>query len=148
MVTVVDKDYGYVKFRFNVRELRGREVKIGFWGNDSVEGTAVVDYAVYNEFGTSRIPSRPFMQTTADQNREEINAFVQFMVGKIIDGDSTPDHALQVMGAEYQKRMQMTIRNAKQWAVPNAESTVKAKGSSSPLIDTGRMLNSVRYQVT
>ena len=30
---------------------------------------------------------------------------------------------------------------------PNAESTVRKKGSSKPLIDTGRMRQSVNYQI-
>jgi hypothetical protein len=29
---------------------------------------------------------------------------------------------------------------------PNAESTIKAKGSSNPLIDTGQMINSIRWE--
>jgi hypothetical protein len=45
-------------------------------------------------------------------------------------------------------KVQETIRNAKSWAVPNAPETIEQKGSSSPLIDTGRMVGAVRYEVS
>jgi hypothetical protein len=147
MVTVIDKDLGYKRIFNDIKQLDNRSVKIGIMGGETNEGTSVVDYAVYNEFGTSRIPARPFMQTTADQSRDEVFKFSGFLVGKMIDGALKPDIVLKNLGEFYQKRLQMTIRNAKEWATPNAPSTVKQKGSSSPLIDTGRMVQSVRYEV-
>lgn len=146
-VAIIDKDLGYQRFVLDMKELRGRSVKVGIWDEGSSGGTSVLDYAIYNEFGTSRIPARPFMATTYDNNYDKTIKFVEFLSGKIIDGKITPDHALKVLGEEYQKYIQKTIRDAKSWAEPNAESTVAAKGSSSPLIDTGRMLNSIRYEV-
>jgi hypothetical protein len=116
-------------------------------GNDQVEGVSVVDYATYNEFGTSRIPARPFMQTTADTSKEEITKFTEYLVGRMIDGKVTDTTVLQNLGAKYQSLVQNTIRDAKNWAVPNAESTVAMKGSTSPLIDTGRLVGAVRYEV-
>lgn len=146
-VKIVDKDHGFTRIVLNFRELNGHSIKVGFWGDEEFEGTSVVDYATYNEFGTSRIPARPFMGTTYDQNKDRVVKFVEYNVGQIIDGKSTPDHALRVIGEFYQKAIQLTIRNAKEWAVPDADSTIKAKGSTSPLIDTGRMVNSVKYEV-
>jgi len=117
-------------------------------GNEEVEGVSVVDYATYNEFGTSRgIPARPFMSTTADLHKEDIIKFTGFLVGQMIDGKIDDTTVLKNLGEKYQSYIQQTIRDAKNWAVPNAESTIKAKGSSSPLIDTGRMVGAVRYEV-
>lgn len=147
MVTVIDRDLGYQRIKLNFKQLEGREVKIGIMGGESAEGVSIVDYAVYNEFGTKNIPSRPFMSTTADQNRDEVQKFAGALVGKIIDGKLSVDIALKNLGEWYQKKLQMTIRNAKSWAAPNAPATVARKGSSSPLIDTGRMVQSVRYEV-
>jgi hypothetical protein len=69
------------------------------------------------------------------------------MIGNVLDGKYNVDRMLARLGAWYQSKVQITIRNAKEWAVPNLPATIKAKGSSSPLIDTGRMLASVRYEV-
>lgn len=117
-------------------------------GNEEAEGTTVVDYGLYNEFGTRFSPARPFMATTADQNKELLNKFTTFLVGRMIDGKITDDTLLKNLGAKYQSLIQKTIRDAKNWAVPNANSTIAMKGSTSPLIDTGRMVQSVRYEVT
>ena len=116
-------------------------------GDEEVDGTSIVDYAMYNEFGTSRIPARPFMAETHSKYAAETEKFTKYLVGQMIDGKMTDDHLLKTIGEKYQSRVQETIRDAKSWAAPNAESTVKQKGSSSPLIDTGRMIGSVRYEV-
>ena len=116
-------------------------------GNETAEGTSVVDYAMYNEFGTSRIPARPFMSTTYDRYKDTLDKFTHFLVGRMIDGKLTDDTVLKNIGAKYQSWVQETIRDAVNWAEPNAESTIAMKGSSSPLIDQGRMVQSVRYEV-
>ncbi len=75
MPVVLDKDMGYKRIFNDINQLDNRSVKIGLMGGEEVSGVSVVDYAVYNEFGTSRIPARPFMSTTADQNRDETFKF-------------------------------------------------------------------------
>lgn len=140
---VTVKDHGFEKLQKDVAAMKGRGVKVGIMG-----GGEVLDYAMYNEFGTSRIPARPFMQTTFDNNQAEMDKYVTFLAQQIIDGKSTPDRVLRVLGETYQMKVQETIRNAKDWAVPNNPETIEQKGSSSPLIDEGRMVGSVRYEVT
>jgi hypothetical protein len=147
MVTFVDKDMGWQRIQLDIKQLKGRSVKIGIMGTAEVEGTAVIDYAIYNEFGTRFIPARPFMATTADRFRDETVKVASVMIGNVLDGKYNVDRMLARLGAWYQSKVQITIRNAKEWAVPNLPATIKAKGSSSPLIDTGRMLASVRYEV-
>lgn len=146
-VRVKDIDRGYRRIVINIKELKGREVKIGIMGGESAEGTSVLDYAMYNEFGTRNIPARPFMSVTADRYRDETVKMAEVIVGGVIDGKINVKTALSRLGAWYQSKIQMTIRNAKEWAVPNAASTIAQKGSTSPLIDTGRMVQSVRYEV-
>ena len=147
-VTVTDRDLGYKRIVLDFKQLKGKGVKVGVMGGETNEGTAIVDYAVYNEFGTSRIPPRPFMATTADNNREKVLAFAGALVGRMIDGHINSDTVLRNLGEFYQARIQETIRNAKSWAAPNAPSTIAMKGSSSPLIDSGRLLQSIRYELT
>jgi len=122
-------------------------VKVGIMGDETVDGTAVVDYATFNEFGTEYIPARPFMSITAELYTDDISRFTQYLVGRMIDGKITDETVFRNMGEKYQSYIQKTIRDAKTWAVPNAESTIEKKGSTSPLIDTGRMVQSVRYEV-
>lgn len=121
-------------------------MKIGLWGSEEAEGTSVVDYAMYNEFGTSRIPARPFMSQTYDKNKKEINDYIDFLVGRMLDSGGA-DKVLITLGMKYQSMIRLMIRDAKTWAEPNAPATVAAKGSSSPLIDQGRMINAIQYEV-
>lgn len=139
--TITNIDKGYKQIALNVRGLKHRGVKIGFIG-----GGTVTEYAIYNEFGTSRMPARPFMGTTADKYGPQVVKLVDQLVGSIVEGKSDIERVLSVMGEWYQMKMQQTIRDAKQWAVPNSPETIAMKGSSSPLIDTGRMLGSVSYE--
>jgi hypothetical protein len=139
-VTVVD--HGYEQLKKDVASLKGRSVRVGIMG-----GGEVLEYAMYNEMGTRSIPPRPFMQQTFDQNQEEMNKFIDFLADQVLAGKADAERVLRLMGETYQMKIQETIRNAKDWAIPNNPETIKQKGSSSPLIDTGRMVGSVRYEV-
>lgn len=148
-VKVIEQDRGFNRAVRGLELLKGREIHIGFWDGPVEEnGTAVVDIAAYNEFGTRSIPSRPFMQMTSDIYKDETMKQAEAMVGRVIDGNLTVDVLLKTLGEFYSNKMKLTIRQAKTWAVPNAAATIARKGSTSPLIDTGRMLNSVTYEIT
>ena len=65
----------------------------------------------------------------------------------MIDGNYDVTTVLKNLGEKYTSMVKKTIKDAKTWAVPNATSTIAMKGSSSPLIDTGRMVNAVSYEI-
>jgi hypothetical protein len=142
-VTITDKNEDWKRMEKEVAALKGRGVKVGIMGEGKV-----LEYAMYNEFGTRSIPARPFMQTTFDNNKAEIDKFVDFLGQQIVDGKNTVDRVLRILGETYQLKIQQTIRDAKNWAVPNDPKTIEMKGSSSPLIDEGRMIGAVRYEIT
>ena len=145
---VVEKDLGWQRIKLDFKQLKNRGVKIGIMGDESAEGTSVIDYAIYNEFGTKYIPARPFMGTTADNYRDAAYKYTERLVGGLIDGKYVnANQVLTYLGMWYQAKVQLTIRQAKRWAEPDAPATIKAKGSSSPLIDTGRMIGAIRYEV-
>jgi len=153
-IFIQDNDYGFQRINRDVKRLRERSVKIGIIGgnsryddSDEAEGITVVDYAIINEFGTDTIPARPFMATTHDRYNRQISKFTDFMVQRMIDGKITDNTLLQNIGLRYQSLIRKTIKEAKTWAAPNAPRTIAEKGSSSPLIDTGRMVQAVNYEV-
>ena len=39
------------------------------------------------------------------------------------------------------------INRSKQWAVPNSPTTIKLKGSDQPLVDSGRMKQSITWRI-
>jgi hypothetical protein len=142
-----EKDMGWKRIVLDFKELKDTGVKVGLMGSEEVDGTTIVDIGAYNEMGTKHIPARPFMTKTADDHREGIYKYTERLVGQMIDGKYSTRQVLSFMGLWYQAKVQMTIRQAKTWAVPNAPATIKAKGSTSPLIDTGRMVGAVRYEI-
>lgn len=103
--------------------------------------------AAYNEFGTGHIPERPFMRTAMRVNRAKylrtMKKDAQVILAK--GGDGLLRASLDRLGAMAQGDIQHSITSG-HWT-PNAPSTIRAKGSSRPLIDTGEMRNSVTWAI-
>lgn len=110
---------------------------------DTIEDSEVdlLDVAAFNELGTSRSPSRPFMRKSVDDNEEEIYAFCQLQIKKLCDGTTTAEQILKELSVYQKGLIQEEIVEGD--FTPNAPSTVKKKGSATPLIDTGHMRQSV-----
>lgn len=145
-------DRGWRRISAQALGLNGRAVKVGIRadgaGGAANDGVQIVDIATYNEFGTEHIPARPFMRRTADEQEKAVGTFAQKLAGQVIAGKMNPDGLLDALGLWYVARIRDTIRSAFRWAAPNAPSTIRRKGSSKPLIDTGAMIGAVDYQKT
>ena len=124
-------------------------VKVGFLEEGEPRkdsGPTNAQIAFWNEFGTSRIPERPFMRLTWIRKRRDIAKVIDKTIGEIQVGRMTVAEALGIIGLKAQqatKRTIVTLRDP-----PNAPSTIMRKKSSNPLIDTSQMLNSVQYKVS
>ena len=119
------------KFQKMLEDLDKLEVRIGVQqGAGSDNGVDLVDIAMFNELGTVHIPSRPFLRDSVDAHSSEINAFLQSMRMQLVKGGSAED-VLKKIGD----------------FVPNSPETIKRKGSDKPLIDTGRMRQSINYVI-
>lgn len=138
-------DMGIDKVLENVIELGGKQVKVGIQaGSGSHDGVDILDIAIYNHFGTRNIPSRPFVSDCFDKNQGQISEAKKRIVYRVMVG-MPASTGLAQLGQWYQDVLKGHIRNGG-W-VPNAPATVKRKGSSRPLIDTGQLVNSVRWEI-
>jgi len=146
---VIDRDRGWRRIMGRYKQMRGSYVDIGlFAGKFNPEhGTQIVEYAFYNEFGTRRIPERPFMRKTFDENKRKYARLLKDMKQKIEDGSYTVKGALAVVGMEARNDVVQMITREPSPFVPNAPSTVEKKGSSRPLIDTGEMMRAIQFAV-
>lgn len=137
--------------RANLRE--AKSVEIGFFPEDihPKNGIPVAHVAYMNEMGVPEnelngypapIPPRPFMRYTIATCQPQWNAaFTSSM--KAVKYHALP--ALDGMGA----LIQMQIRNSIEgWTAPmNAPFTIKMKDGNDPLVETGFMVDHVKYKV-
>lgn len=104
----------------------------------------IAEYAAYNEFGTETIPARPFMLNTFAENEDKYIGLVESAINTVIGGGSVKSELTRV-GFAMQNDIVDKIGSGDH--TPNKQTTVKRKGSSKPLIDTGAMRQSVHNLV-
>lgn len=144
MAYVEDKDLGLEEIISDLKELSRYEIKVGIQSGESTEdGASLAEIAAYNEYGTDRIPSRPFLRT-AINDHDNWNEQRDRAVNIVIDG-AKPMQAAGLIGQLAETGIKESILDG-DWT-PNAPSTIAKKGSSNPLIDKGRLLASIRYKV-
>jgi hypothetical protein len=140
------------KFFAQIAELKKLEVRVGYQrGAKSQDGVDILDIAAWNELGTSRAPSRPFIRRSADDNKMAIEAFCKAQLQAVGRGD-TAERVLNAIGTMQTDLIRYTIDESKNWAEPNAPSTVRMKSKGDkvgdqPLVDTGLMSQSVHYVI-
>ena len=105
----------------------------------------VLEYANYNEFGTVHIPERSFIRSTAREIKPKLVELGQRAIKGIVNGQPSLEPALNIIGQTTQRSIQAKIASN----VPPAlnPKTIARKGSSVTLIDSGRMRQSVTYEV-
>lgn len=139
------------RFFAEIEKLTKLQVRVGYQqGKEFYEGEGgkvdLLDIAMFNELGTSRTPSRPFMRDSVDDNAESINKFCQAQLKSLANGSKDAVGILKAIGAMQVGLVQKTIVEGN--FTPNAPSTIAKKGSDKPLIDTGLMRQSVHYVIT
>lgn len=151
-VTVKDDRKKWDELVKKVHELSakgGNAVDIGLFGE---QGSDLVIYAASNEFGTDTIPERSFLRSTFDEQKKEIRQKVDRAKVDILLGKVTRDRFLTRTGLWFERLVKEKIERSKDWAVPNAPSTIAQKTTSSgvgdqPLVDTGRMRQSITHKI-
>ena len=136
---VDDIDRGFKKFARSMNTADGSYTKVGVQQGTTHESDGdisdMVLIAAFNEFGTDKIPSRPALRNSLDSNKEKIFAFSEKLLAGVMSGRLTTRQALSALGEFQQSNMQKSITKLRDPA--NAPKTVKKKGSSNPLVDTG-----------
>lgn len=134
------------KFKQLIEQMKAsgeKAVYVGFPAefNEKVEGSDnfnLASLAAVLEFGNERIPSRPFLRQTLAENQEKYTA----LFVKLFESGVSIDQIYEQIALIAQGDVQQNIVNGK-WTA-NAPSTIKRKKSSKPLIDTGKLRQSVK----
>lgn len=130
-----------------LKYLQTHAVKVGVLGNGSANGVSVQDYAIFNEYGTSHIPKRPFFRLSVGTKKaqNEIKEYLNTQIENIISGELTGQGAYDNLGTFVVQKIKKTIMSGN--FAPNDAKTIKRKGSSTPLIDTHSLYNSISYEI-
>lgn len=135
------------KFYKELEQLKKLQVRIGFQRGKKKydDETDMCDVALFNELGTSKSPSRPFLRQSVDDNGDKINALCKSIMKNVANGSCTAEEAYKKAGVYIKGLVQEQIKNGEFEA--NKPSTIKKKGSDKPLIDTGQMRQSVNFVI-
>lgn len=133
------------------KAMTDNKVAIGFpKGTEAVsnqypDGEAVLNVAFWNNFGTRKSPRRDFMTPGAKEAIKKALPIAKASMDNINAGKIKASLVLDRMGLIGASQIQLAIRNLRE--PPNKPSTIEAKRSSNPLVDTGLMAQSVTHVV-
>nr|DAK82180.1 MAG TPA: virion morphogenesis protein [Caudoviricetes sp.] len=102
------------------------------------ENFNLASLAAVLEFGNEHIPSRPFLRQTLAENQEKYTA----LFINLLKNGKPLEQIYEHIAVIAQGDVQLNIVKGS-WT-PNAKSTIRRKKSSKPLIDTGKLRQSVR----
>ena len=152
-----------------VRELQylaSHQVEIGIFADASRDGAVpMLVIAAANEFGAKIpkrqarfedpddenpggwviIPERSYLRAWFDENVDALQATMERLIGQVVEGKISGRAALETIGGYVVTHVQAYMVDLK--TPPNAPSTIRRKGSSNPLIDTGQLKDSITWKV-
>ena len=138
---------GLEKLDKELSYLRSHGVKIGVLGDDSKDGVSIQDYAIWNEYGTVWIPSRPFFRKALMSRRgqRQITELMNKLFDQLKEGNISGHDFLRVVGEHCKAKLVESITSGG-WQA-NKETTLKYKNQSQPLIDTSSLVSSIDYEI-
>lgn len=149
MSYVKDIDRGWKQIQKQLHLLDKSYVKVGVLSNsggyEKGGKASLADVATWNEFGTSKIPPRPFLAQSYDNNKTEVEEFKKKQFGAVLDLKQSTSRALETIGVYFKGKVQKEIASGE--FAENAQATIDQKGSSKPLIHTRRLGQSIDFEL-
>lgn len=101
-----------------------------------------------HEFGAPErgISARPWLRPGIKSGVHDFVRLNRRNLLRIINGKMTAEQALRQLGAMAVGKVQQYIKKSSNF-LPLKDATIKRKGSSAPLIDTGQMWQSINYEM-
>lgn len=92
------------------------------------------------------IPSRPFMRGTFDEQENTLAKRADELERMILTGKISKRLALSELGQMHRQQIQKNMKTQGKYAA-NHPYTIRQKGSSNELIDTGRLRQAIDFEV-
>jgi phage gpG-like protein len=137
------------------REAGKVHVRVGVFGDEKHEGSedlTLVELAAIHEFGSpaAGIPERSFIRATINAKHDEIKKLLHGLAKQVVRGEITAERGLNLIGTYIAAEMKKTITQRKTVGPEPQElkqATIDRKGSSTPLLDTAQLKNSITHVV-
>ena len=136
---------GLGKLKDSLANKTGKEVAVGFPAGKAQaypDGTGVAFVAACHVYGFG-VPKRDFMGLAGFDIRRKAIPILKLAMKQ--DSERKMEALMKTAGQVAADAVKKAIVDLD--SPPNAPSTIAAKGSENPLIDTGHMLESVTYAV-
>ena len=156
-VQITDEDHGYRATIARVFNLAAEKpsITVGIHEDKGAEAhgdvLTVLQIAIFNEFGTHDAngkvltPERSFIRAWFDEAEPSLRQDLVKLCASVIAGKRTRADILELLGSRMVGEIQQRIADGIE--PENAKSTIKQKGSSTPLVDMGVLRSSVTYKV-
>jgi len=140
-------DRGWNKILENHKNIKKLDIKVGLFGENADYKNNMAMLGAVHQFGSTKmnIPKRPFISEAFDAKEQENKNFIVNEYRKVIDGKQNLKKMIDRIGVKHEGQIKKGITEFN--FAPNKPKTVQRKGSSTPLIDSGQMRNSVKYKV-
>lgn len=154
--TYTSKDLGKSKVKKDLRGLHSYAALVGIPSTapNPVDkdthkplGINMASLALVHERGSAanNIPPRPFMRQTRERSQYRFTRLLRGLYKQVLAGKASPQNGLAQLGVAYEGEMKNTFTTGS--FVPLKPATIARKGSSRPLIDTGRLRQSIVSKV-
>ena len=132
-------------------QLNRMQLVVGIPNNENSrtnsDGITNAELGIIHEFGVPErgIPERSFLRSTVSEESENLGRLGKTEITEFLEGNTSAHDAFATIGVYLQGKIVEKITDGE--FEPNNENTVKRKGSSKPLIDTGQLRASITYEV-
>ena len=142
----------FIAYEKNLKQFRNSVVKAGVLMKDGNQkhdesSLTVFQIGMIHEFGVpeKNIPRRSFIRVPIENAMKDLVNLIETNHKKVEDNSMSAKVALDRLGIQAQNIIKQSFRN-NDWKPLNPK-TIKRKGSSTPLIDTGQLIGSISYIV-
>lgn len=136
--------------RKQLEALGSRTVQVGIMGDGEprAEDLSNAEVGAVHEFGSSdgRIPARSWLSRSVNEKQADYVNALSKLVTQAIEKGISPERALVQLGLKAEADIKNFLRAGKA-TPPLANSTIAHKGSTTPLIDSGQLVNSITSRV-
>jgi hypothetical protein len=141
-VKIEDIDTGWRATKRALAGLDGLRVDAGLFDGENASKGA------YNEFGTARIPPRPWLSIAADTNYLRLGTMTAKAVEHVADRKATALQAITPIGLFMRDAARSVIEQQRVGGPPLAPDTIERKGHDDKLVDSGDLLAAIDFEIS